>query len=548
LLKSKSNYELYNGSNLLNSLYENRISPNDFSNYSKNNDFSVVSSSRIKRRELWKNKLNNFYNKKSMRYNPNQISNNDYRLYTNQNNYKISRKFFSINKPNLNNNKNFYLNNKKNYFSSKPLIKKNNLSLPSKRNELNRNNQYEQLKKNLIDIEDNNINEETLNSLSKYYISTEQNLSRPDENYQINYCNIDKEKKSNVIPKVNTSINLSFNSEMNYLKLNKNIEISSQTLFTLYIFLNKIYILCFDFKNRKFSLRDFSDNDDFDKNFKLSLKSKAHTNTFNKLGPNLFLSKSPFLYIITGKNCDMLYVYDSIKKSIYKLCKLKNNHSNGSLIDFDFNTNNLLCISGDFNKKVELYSSLKKEWNNYLPETLIERSNCSYCILKKRFIFLIFVKNYPTNEYLNTIEFYDLNCNKNNKLNGWKYLNYKNKNNLIKMNISYGCGINYDDKKIILFGGYNGLENKDEDCFTQVIFNKTNSEKNSSDVIVERTNRKLKDVDKNKKYYFNGGNYLIKIDKNTKNNIAPFFACFDNKFNCHVIQISNLAHDVYYNK
>ena len=65
---------------------------------------------------------------------------------------------------------------------------------------------------------------------------------------------------------------------------------------------------------------------------------------------------------------------------------------------------------------------------------------------------------------------------------------------------------------------------------------------------MERTNRKLKDVDKNKKYYFNGGNYLIKIDKNTKNNIAPFFACFDNKFNCHVIQISNLVHDIYYNK
>lgn len=335
---------------------------------------------------------------------------------------------------------------------------------------------------------------------------------------------------------------------MNYLKLNKNIEISSQTIFTLYIFLNKIYILCFDFKNRKFSLRDFSDNDDFDKNFKLSLKSKAHNNNYNKLGPNLFLSKSPYLYIITGKNCDILFVYDSNKKSIYKLSKLKNNHSNGSLIDFDFNSNSLLCISGDFNKKVELYSGLKKEWNNYLSETLIERSNCSFCILKKRYIFLIFGKNFPTNEYLNTIEYYDLNCNKNNKLNGWKYLIYKTRNDLIKMNICYGCGLNYNDKKIILFGGYNGLEDKDEYCFIQIVFNKTNSEKNNNDVIVERSSRKLKDVDKNKKYYFNGGAFLKENDKNIINNIAPFFACFDNKFNCHVIQISNLAHDIYYNK
>ena len=525
LLKSKSNYELYNGSNLLNSLYENRIAPNDYSNHSKINDFSVLNSSRIKRIEIWKNKLNNFYNKKSMKYNPNHISNNDYRLYTDKNNYKISRKFFSINKPNL-----------------------NNLSHSSKRNELNSNNQYEQLKKNIIDIENNYINGETLNSLSKYYINTEQNISKSDENSQINDRNIKKEKKLNAIPKVNTSSNLSFNSEMNYLKLNKNIEISSQTIFTLYIFLNKIYILCFDFQNRKFSLRDFSDNNDFDKNFKLSLKSKTYNNTFNKLGPNLFLSKSPYLYIITGKNCDMLYIYDSNKKSIYLLSKLKNNHSNGSLIDFDFNSNSLLCISGDFNKKVELYSTLKKEWNNYLSETLIERSNCSYCILKERYIFLLFGKNYPTNEYLNTIEYYDLNCINNNKLSGWKYLNYKTKNDLIKMNICYGCGINYNDKKIILFGGYNGLENKNDDCFTQIIFYQNNSEKNSSEVMVERTNRKLKDVDKNKKYYFNGGNFLIKDDKNIKNKISPFFACFDNKFNCHVIQISNLAHDVYYNK
>ena len=431
LLKSKSNYELFNGSNLLNNFYENKIAPNDYSIHSKNNDFSVLNSSRIKKIELCKNKLNNFYNKKSMRYKPHLISNNDHRLYTDKNNYKISRKYFSINKPNVNSNKNIYFNNNKNYFQQKPLIKHNNLSHSFKINEFNNESQYEKLKKNLIDIENNNINEETINSLSKYYNNTDQNIIRPEENSQIKDCNLKKEKKPNIIPKVNTSVNLSFNSEMNYLKLNKNIEISSQTIFTLYIFSNKIYILCFDFKNRKFSLRDFSDNDNFDKNFKLSLKSKTHTNNYNKLGPNLFLSKSPYLYVITGKNCDMLYVYDSNKKSIYKLCKLKNNHSNGALIDFGFNNNSLLCISGDFNKKVELYSTSKKEWNNYLTETLIERSNCSFCILKKRFIFLIFGKNYPTNEYLNTIEYYDLNCNKNNKLSRWKYLNYQSKNNLI---------------------------------------------------------------------------------------------------------------------
>ena len=116
------------------------------------------------------------------------------------------------------------------------------------------------------------------------------------------------------------------------------------------------------------------------------------------------------------------------------------------------------------------------------------------------------------------------------------------------MNICNGCGINYNDRKIILICGYNGLESKDEEYFTQIIFNKSNSENNNNGVVIERTNRKFKDIDKNKKYYFNGGNTFIKNDKNTKNDIVPFFSCFDNKFNFHIIQISNLAHDIYYNK
>jgi hypothetical protein len=214
----------------------------------------------------------------------------------------------------------------------------------------------------------------------------------------------------------------------------------------------------------------------------------------------------------------MLYEYDSIKKTMNNLCGLKNNHANGALIDFG--KNNLLCISGDFNKKVELFSISKNNWIDYLSETLIERSNCAFTIIKNRYIFLLFGKNYPTNEYLNTIEYYDLNNNnnKNNNSNaknsnGWKYLNYKNSNNLIKMNICNGFAINYEDKKIIIVGGFNGLENMDAKYFVQVILDdKDNYDNNyyncNCNCVVERTDRKFKDIDKNKKYYFNGTNFI----------------------------------------
>jgi hypothetical protein len=340
---------------------------------------------------------------------------------------------------------------------------------------------------------------------------------------------------------MNINTNLSIDEELkNYYKskLSMNIEISTKTIFTIYNISNKIYILCFDFLNKKFSLRDFADFGKFEENYKLSLNLKNGKININK--GNLFLSKGPYLYIITGKNYDILFAYDSIKNSMNKLCNLQNNHSNGTFIDF--NTDSLLCISGDYNKKVELFSINKNEWKNYLSETLIERSNCAFCILKKRFIFLIFGKNYTTNEYLNTIEYYDLNSM---NINGWKYLNIQNKNNLIKMNICNGYGINFNDEKIILFGGYNGFEKKDEIYFIQIEFRDEFNFENNNNIYFEKSDRKFKDIDKNKKYYFNSGE-IIKVEKENEENKNLYFLGFDNKLNCHVIQISNLAHDIYY--
>ena len=120
------------------------------------------------------------------------------------------------------------------------------------------------------------------------------------------------------------------------------------------------------------------------------------------------------------------------------------------------------------------------------------------------------------------------------------------------MNICNGCGINFNDEKIVIFGGYNGLEKKDEQCFIQILLG--NEDKLENDIInsalVERTDRKLKDIDKNKKYYFNVGGNINKekeSENDSQNGKNKFFATFDNLLNCHIIQISNLAHDIYYN-
>ena len=506
----------------------------------------ILGESRIKNYN--NNRYNSVYSKKNLYplypSNANPNLNNIKKIELNKNgvrkqkqspdNYKICKKFFSISKSIDKDNK------IRNIYKS-PILKKNHFSYKNREN-----NHFESFKKE---------NNEEENSLTKY--NTEINFDlvkseEKEENNQIDNDHMIKKEKKNkpdLISKLNIDTNLSINNELNiFTKLNKNIEISSKTVFTIYEYLDKIYILCFDFENRKFSLRDFADYNNFEQNYKLSLKSKENKkgNYINREG-NLFLMKGNNLYIVTGKNYDMLYSYDPSKKAMYKLCSLKNNHSNGGLISF--NDNSLLCISGDYNKKVELFSISKNEWNDYLSETLIERSNFSFCAVNQRFIFLIFGKNYPMNEYLNTIEYYDL---KNNikDLTGWKYLNFVNKDDLTKMNICNGYALNFNDKKIILVGGYNGLEKKNEQYFTQIILaNEDDLKNNANNTIIERTERKFKDIDKKKKYYFNGGgNIIIENNNDLENNKEIYFSSFDNEFNCHVVQISNLAHDVYYNK
>ena len=558
--KSRSNEDLYKKK-------ENKIKVNKNFLYSKKNlnnlNYPKKNTNKIQSIEINKNIINkkrviNKHNKNINKVKDIKEKNNNLmrksrneknKISTNRPNLMIDNQYFSINKFNDKiNNKEFKNLNK---YSSVTFLKKNKyLTYSKKRKNININDKYELLKYNKNYINNANSKDEdnigTVNSITNYISENNCDIGKSEENKLINTNNVLKKdnNKSNLLSKMHIDTNLSLDDEMdNYykLKLNTNIEISSKTIFTIYNISNKLFILCFDFINRKFSLRDFADYGKFEENYKLSLKTKANINSENKLTDgNLFLSKGEYLYIITGKNHDMLYVYDSAKRTMNKLCSLNNNHSNGALIDFS--NNNLLCISGDFNKKVELFSISKNEWNAYLSETLIERSNYAFCLIKKS-IFLLFGKNYPTNEYLNTIEYYDLN---NNNFNGWKYLNFKNQNNLVKMNICNGIGINYENKKIIVVGGFNGLEKKDEQYFVQVVLDdEDNFENNNS--IVERTERKLKDIDKNKKYYFHGGQIISVENNDAQKNKLFYFISMDNEFNCHTIQISNLAHDVYYN-
>ena len=576
---------------------------NNFYNNKKiiNSDKSIKTNNHeINLPTLYKN--NKIY--KFNKYNEeNNTKPNDYNLIKNKRNNLIideNNRYYYIdhNKENFTNNGNseYQLKNEKSYIGENPNIKSFNMNNKSQSINLNystslkdnntgekefdilnpENKNKNKIKTNTsMKIIDNNtkiyelqlspskINKNNISKMSPFFRNNSKNeciISKKNENHiQItpppsNNIKKKSEKRDTVSERIRKLINrktknnnyLSLSSKLNLdtnLSLSdeneiadnktnviqRNIDISPKTIFTIYHNYEKPMILAFDIENKTFSFQDYSDFGNFEENYQLSFSTKEYNNNSNE--GNLYITIETNLYIITGKNHDMLYMFDSIKKSIIKLCSLQNNHSNGSLLNYE---NNIICCSGDYNKKVEMYSINKNEWTN-LPEMLIERSNSFACLVNNKdnkYIFNVFGFNSQTKEYLNTIEYLILNQKDSN----WNLLKYNNPN-LISLNLSNLFCVNYYDNKIIIIGGYNGKDNKYINKFIQFILDKDNFENN---IIVEETERKFKDIDINKKYLF------CKGYKNYNDNNEIFYEVFDNQFNCHLFQKSNLAHDVFY--
>ena len=552
--------DIYNNSSLYNLNNYNKESNSRALNYpsEKNNEENIKKNKynnlvKYKNEINYNNKDNNKINKKD--YTNIRINNKNKEKSKNKDNLNIKENNNDINQykeeNNINNfpskkdNKNIIepydnsLHNKENK-NNNPLNKiESNTKIyelqltPSKLNRNNNKNNtnisyYQKEKKEQIKIKPinnkykNKLINETVSERVKKFINKKAKINN-NNNFSLS-------------SKLNLDTNLSLSDENEkenntFNTIQRNIDISLKTILTIYQNNEKPMILAFDIENKTFSFQDYSDFGNFEENYKLSLNNNEKSN--NSYNGNLFITIDSNLYIITGKNHDMLYMFDSMKKTIIKLCSLKNNHSNGNLLNYE---NKIICLSGDYNKKVEMYSINKNEWTD-LPEMLIERSYSSSCMLNNKnnkYIFNLFGFNLETKEYLNTIEYLVLN----EKDSCWKLLKYNNPN-LISLNLSKLFCINYDDKKIIIIGGYNGKDNKCIDKYIQLIFDEENFENN---IIVEETDRKLKDIDINKKYLFNNG-YNSYLNKE-KNDI--FYEVFDNEFNCHFLQRSNMGHDIFY--
>ena len=305
----------------------------------------------------------------------------------------------------------------------------------------------------------------------------------------------------------------------------------------------KISAICFDPENCSFKTKSI-DNIYFKKNFNESINK---TNNSNK---SIYLIKKDDFFIVTGGNCNKFYKYIFKENKLEQKFDLKYNHSNGGLISYN---EQIICLSGNFNKKVEVFSENDNIWSE-LPEMQIERSYFSTCIIKNRFLFVFFGYNYPNRKYLDTIEFFDIlnynintteqNCQKEKSSVYWRYLKYNYFNSspsFNNINLIGALAINYNDEKIILFGGKNCLNKENNNGYYQFILNENDFDENDVNSYIEKV------IVKDMNNYFFSFDYKYLEDLN-RNNIMKehAFVAFDNSYNIHLLKLSTMNHEIYH--
>ena len=489
----------------------------------------------------------------------------------NNKNSSVNSKIFSNNGLNTTNNQvgdinsnidNENNNNKIKTLELKSLLKKANNEISKLKIQLNNFNNkkatiinYKKINSDKL-LNKNRINFQKKNSLK---IKIEEGIyTKNHKNYNTNYDSKTLIKELILLnrnflkrQKSPTTLNsLEDRTRLNNFYKNLNSNINKITYKHKYIF--SIYhskkknlktsIICFDAEAKLFEIKYI---DSINNN-------KIFYDTINKTNKSLYLINKNDFYILTGLNCNQFFKYNYKNNRINQLSDLRYNHSNGAMISFN---DKIICLSGDYCKKVEIFSEDDNLWFD-LPDIQIERSFFSTCLIKNRFLFVFFGYNFPNRTYLNSIEYLDLfyynsfiNKNKKNENKNifWRYLEYNyfsNNSSYQKINLIGSIAINYNDERIIFLGGKNCLLNeKIEGYYQLVLLDNTNIKGDEMNNYIELINSK--NIIKSKKNnYFNNYKYIKELNHDNILKESAFVA-FDNYYNVHLIKLGTMNHEIY---
>ena len=202
------------------------------------------------------------------------------------------------------------------------------------------------------------------------------------------------------------------------------------------------FFVQFDLRKKKFLRIKISDIEDLSDSFD---KDYLYPNTilFNTLTG---------VFILTGKNNDMLYYYNSLNETLIKLCQFKNSHNSGCLL-LDQENNQILVIGGKNSVSVESLCFVSNEIKE-LPNLNFDRCNASFNICNNK-IFGFFGFSFKKGKYLFNMEYID-----KNKMDKWSTIevNFESKKDILPFHLKYisTCFNENNPEKIIIYGGKQG--------------------------------------------------------------------------------------------
>ena len=391
------------------------------------------------KKDLQKENFNNCkVEKNEMLFKNTKNNNNNFSIQKNEiiiknNNSKNKPKFdYQIQKNEINfiiNNFNNKINNNKKleiininsieYISYKKVTQKEKINLLNKENIINFNiNSIEKRHNRFYEIkeeEEEKNNEIEINDFSKNKLSLLK-IEDFEKKEKRNNSNKHKEKKKIKIldgidiTEINTLEPVRIQSSLSFLS-NNDININHLYLFGLH---KDNHFLKFDLINKKWLKPiKISDIEDLSETFQ---NNYIYENSIIYNALNGFL-------ILTGKNANMLYYYNSLNETLINLCKFNGEHSEGNMI-LDRLNNRIFVLAGKNSEICEYYSFNDKKTYE-IPKLNINRINSSLIIQDNK-IYCFFGYSNLDKNYINTIEYIDMK-----KLDRWNIIAVKDLDGLL---------------------------------------------------------------------------------------------------------------------
>ena len=377
--------------------------------------------------------------------------------------------------------------------------------------ENNKNNSFNIQKYSINKKRIQNSNDEKI--ISKSYDDYKYPLN--DIKFDYNDKNIEyftKEKKLSSLGYFKYNIIYNFNEVIKFSLSSSNITKYFSDIY-LYSIFDEKRIIVFNKITKTFLINEFID-----------LSNSKFKQNYISNG-SLLLNTNDSLYIVTGNNFDMLYKYDPYKNIMRLLGKFKNNHIYGGLL---INSNIIYCLTGNFNNKVEQFNIKEKKVIENKENMKVERSEASYIILNKKYIFSFFGFNVNENKYINSIEFTELNSNMN-----WEFINILNNINNCILELKGHCIINYNkNNHFLILGGYNGEKNPNEYII------KCEININDIQICILNLEKKFETLINKKAFLFS---YFYEND-----NLSNEKYIFDRKNNIHYFNTTQIKRDIFY--